>query len=669
MARKQTVRVGVDTGGTFTDLACLVPGIGWRRWKVLSTPDDPSRAIMEGLEALLPDNGFEGLELVHGTTVGTNAFLERKGARTVLVTTKNFEDILWIGRQARPELYDFMVTRSREIIPRRQVIGVSERMNWKGEVLTSLGPEEAERVRRFAKARGAKSIAVCLLHSYANPAHERAIAKALSSLGIHISLSSNVLPEFREFERMSTTLINSYLGPVVGEYVDRLGRMLTGAKIFIQQSNGGCRPASDIGNQAVHTLLSGPAGGVQAAWRLGQSFGMENIITLDMGGTSTDVSICAGDLTYTRDYEIEGYPVAVPMLDIHTVGAGGGSIAWVDAGGFLRVGPRSAGSSPGPVCYGRGEEIAVTDANLFLGRLRPEAFLAGRMKLHPKRVGKRLQELGRKLTLSARETALGIIRLVNTNMVQAIRKVSIERGYDPRNFALVCFGGAAGLHAAELADAISIPKVLLPRMAGVFSAQGMAEADLLFDTSMAFIMRKAQDNHRAISQGLDGLAGKMMEELRRAGLDTSEVILQKQLDVRYYGQSFEITIPWSSDWPEAFGNEHRRLYGYDMPGRDLEVTALRLRAVIPRPCADSDSRGGCGIGKLNLSGSSTPDKVLVDFEDGAKETLLLDRVMLDSGEFIKGPALIIDDFTTILVPDGWKIEDVSGHLLMEKVVS
>ena len=657
------LRVGVDTGGTFTDIFAVDESGQHLRWKVLSTPDDPARAILQGLSALFPGMDPSTIEMVHGTTVGTNAFLERKGARTVLLATLGLEDVLWIGRQARPRLFDLLASRPPGIVSRRNVLGLKERISWQGKELVGLSPAEISRAKAFCKERNAESVAVCLLHSYANPAHEKALAGALRSDGFLVSASHEVLPEFREFERTSTTVINAYLGPVVGNYVERLRASLPGARLFIQQSNGGCGLAAGVGHRAVHTLLSGPAGGVQAAWKLGQALGMKNLITLDMGGTSTDVSLCPGKLTYTRDYKIQGFPVAIPILDIHTVGAGGGSIAWVDSGGMLRVGPKSAGADPGPACYGRGDRITVTDANLFLQRLHPRFFLAGRMDLYPERVGPRMAELGKKVGLSPVETALGIVRLVNTNMVQALRAVSLERGYDPRDFVLVCFGGAAGLHAAELAEELEMERVLFPAMAGVFSARGMAESDLVFHRSNAFILRRAQECRSELRDAMARLCASVREEVARQGLDADALRLEAFLDARYQGQSFELTVPWNEDWVDCFSAEHQRLYGYRLDGRDLETTALRIRATLARGMPVEDAG-------WKVDGHERPlgiRQVPVCFDSGVKDSLVIYRKELEREErSVRGPALILDDFTTMLVPPGWRTRSLGAHILLER---
>ncbi len=643
--------VGIDTGGTFTDFACLTPEGRWLRWKQLSTPWDPSSAIVEGLEHLLPGVPPDEMEIVHGTTVGTNAFLERKGARTCLITTAGFEDCIFIGRQARPSLYDLQCSRPPEVVPRRMVKGVRERMEWRGRILTPLESDQVEGAVRFCRARGAKSVAVCLLHAYANPAHEAALADALRRAGFLVSASHEIMPEFREFERCSTTLINAYLNPVVGDYVTRLTERLRGSTIFVELSNGGAIPASRVDEMAVHTLLSGPAGGVEAAWRLASELGTDKIITMDMGGTSTDCAICPGRTIETREYEIEGYPVAVPMLDIHTVGAGGGSIAWLDRGGFLQVGPESAGADPGPVCYGKGDRITVTDANLFLGRLRAERFLGGRMRLHLDRMEREMARLAHKAGLSPMETARGIIELVNANMARAIRRVSVERGHDPREFTLVCFGGAAGLHAAELAEALDIRRVIVPALAGVFSALGMARADLSFHTSRSIMVKDGQRERGRVDSAMEGLVSALEREVREKGLLGRGFRVERMVDVRYQGQSFEITVPFQADWPARFADEHQRLYGFRMD-RALEVTTVRAKLLLERESgeipASSGYEGPRGSGW-------SPERRPVMFQKGPEETLILPRDRLTGHGEIDGPCVVVDDYTTILVPPGWKV--------------
>ncbi len=657
--------LGIDTGGTFTDFVILEEG-RLKRWKVLSTPFDPSSAIIAGLKEILGNELIHHLEVVHGTTVGTNAFLERKGARTCLITTKGFEDVIFIGRQARPALYDLYAKRPKQIIPQDMVLGIEERLNAKGDIVKKLHKEEVERCVDFVEKSNAKAVAVCLLHSYMNPENERRLEKALKALDVKVCISSRLIPEFREYERATTTLINAYLGPVVGNYVRTLEKRLPTASILVQQSSGGCLPVSAIEDKAVTTLLSGPAGGVLAGMELGRSLGIKNILTFDMGGTSTDVSLCPGELSFTRDYKIEGYPINLPVIDVHTVGAGGGSIAWVDKGGLLRVGPQSAGADPGPVCYGKGTAITVTDANLLLGRLRPERFLAGRMMLHQELVEAKMAQLGRKIGLGPVETALGIIKLVNTNMVQALRQVSIERGYDPRDFYLVSFGGAAGLHALAVAEELGVNKILIPEMAGVFSAQGLASSDLVFEASQALFWQSNRDEEKIIENASMALKKELLAQIPDQ-LRHEEIETEIFLDARYLGQSFELMIPFKNNWLTIFHKKHKRLYGYYLPDREVEITSVRIRIRIRRhtkeiffPPTEKGSK--------NRTRIIDPSEISFDFsnmmfETGLKKVPVVDRKDILKDMEIKGPLLVIDDFTTILILEKWRIRRINGHLL------
>ncbi len=646
------IRIGIDTGGTFTDLVSFVPGFGWKMWKVPSTPEDPSAAIITGLNSILSEYKDCKLEIVHGTTVGTNAFLERKGARTALITTSGVEDIIFIGRQHRAKLYDFAIPPRREIVSPSHILGLKERINAGAEVLTPLSRKEIVRLRGWLRDLDVESVAVSFLHSYKLDTHELMVAEALKDMDLHVSLSSEILREFREFERTSTTLINAYLAPTVSSYIDRLYTKMSGATLLIQQSNGGCIPAVGVGSLPVSTLLSGPAGGVLAAFKLAQRLGLSDIITLDMGGTSTDVSLCPGELTYTRGYHIEGYPIALPMLDIHTVGAGGGSVAWVDKGGLLRVGPQSAGADPGPACYGRGTEPTVTDANLFLGRLSPERFLGGRMQVYPDKAAYSLEKLGKSLSLPLDKVAEGILKVVNTNMVKAIRQVSLERGYDPRDFVLVCFGGASGLHAAELAEDLGMKKILFPSLSGVFSAQGMASADIVIEASRSILGNAP--TRSCLDSVTDALREVLVTRLKRLGLYGYGCNFEPVIEVRYIGQSFELEVPLTKDWQDVFLGEHKRLYGYALDA-PLEITSVRMRARIPRYIAESEERYIVSDDSSNYSNGCS---------DSAFDMIYIHRTDVMSERLFKGPGIIFDDFTTIYVPSNWCAEDVGDHNIL-----
>ncbi len=662
----RTIVLGIDTGGTFTDLVYIAPNGNAMRWKLLSTPSDPSLAILQGLKELLGDFDSADLEIVHGTTVGTNSFLERKGAKTCLITTRGFEDVIFIGRQNRPSLYDLMVERPEPVVSRENILGVSERTTFDGSVTESPGNEKLQNVIKFCKQQGAESVALCFLHSYANPENEHIAGKALQETGLAVSLSSDILPEFREYERVSTTLLNAYLGPVVGRYCRRLQDALPGAKVFIQQSNGGCRPAADIGRFAVTTLLSGPAAGVAASLRLGRSMGIPRIITLDMGGTSTDVSLCDGKLTYTREYQIEGFPIGLPMIDIHTVGAGGGSIAWIDRGGLLKVGPESAGADPGPVCYGKGKRLTVTDANLFLGRLREDYFLGGRMKLHREQVDLHMRKLAQKLGTTPEEAALGIIRLVNVNMIQAIRAVSLERGMDPRDYALVSFGGAAGLHCLELARELGIKTVIIPAMAGVFSACGMAGSDMIFEGSSGVFLDTSQDITGRLKIAFRKLEHRLKDHARLTDSRQDDFQVERSLDARYKGQSFEIMTPFDGQWQARFHKEHERLYGYRMPsGTPIEITVVRARLKLLRKHTSlifpKDKNINPETERCRKRYISTEVDIL--FENGYRRIPVVHRSDMPEAKAIKGPLLIADDFTTLLVLNGWSVTCRSDHIV------
>ncbi len=654
------MKLGVDTGGTFTDFILQTP-TGIRTFKTASTPDDPARAILTGFRHFfdrLPDD----LEVVHGTTVGTNAFLERKGARALLVTTHGFEDLLLIGRQNRDSLYDLAVERPAPIVSPDQCVGVRERLRADGSVLTPLGSTAGRRLRALCRRQAIQAVAVCLLHSYANPAHEEQLAAALAPLGLPLTLSSRLLPEFREYERLSTTLINAYLAPVVASYIERLAAALDGVPLSIQQSNGGVLPARGIVDRAVHTVLSGPAGGVRGAFLLAGEMGLAKIITFDMGGTSTDVSLCDGRPTLTRDYRLDGYPVRIPLLDIHTVGAGGGSLARVDAGGLLRVGPASAGADPGPACYGRGDGVTVTDANLFLGRLLADRFLGGAMQLDRERVAGLMARLGRRLGLDGRATALGIIRIVNAGMAKAVRAVSVERGHDPKEFTLFSFGGASGLHCCALAEELGMRRVVVPARAGILSAQGMVFADSTLDSVQALFLSGSELTATALAAPFAALEEKVRGEAARL-CRGGDVVVERFCDLRYRGQSHELSIPFDEAFAERFHAAHDKGFGYSLPDSPLELVAIRCtvrvvraKQALPR---SAEARGG---GRPMAAAEAR-----IDFEDGPRMVPVFDRAALRSGACLAGPALVVDDYTTILVGGAWRGQvDGLMNLVLER---
>ncbi|MBU0910513.1 MAG: hydantoinase/oxoprolinase family protein [Proteobacteria bacterium] len=644
------MKLGIDTGGTFTDFILLTEQ-GIATYKVPSTPDDPGRAILAGLSHFFPapdhPHSFSlpaDLEIIHGTTVGTNAFLQRKGARTLLITTRGFEDVLVIGRQNRASLYDLRMERPAAIIGRDHCVGVKERILWDGSVQTPLAKSAGKRIRRICREKAVDSVAVCLLHCYANNIHEKILADGLRSLEIPVSLSSELLPEFREYERLTTTLINAYLAPIISSYINRLTEKLGTISLYIQQSNGGILPAETIGERAVHTVLSGPAGGVHGAFQLARQMGREKIITFDMGGTSTDVSLCDGQPTLTRDYRIDSYPLHIQVMDIHTVGAGGGSIASIDAGGLLHVGPQSAGADPGPVCYGIGAELTVTDANLFLGRLLADRFFGGAMPLQPERVTQKMNELGSRLGLSARETALGIIRLVNTGMSKAIRAVSLERGHDPKEFSLFSFGGASGLHCCELAGELGITEIVVPARAGILSAQGMVMADPALDASQSLLLRGEKIDREILDECFARLIADKKRELLRL-CRSGRVKTERFVDIRYHGQSFELSVPYDDHFTESFHGLHEQQFGYSLPDAPLEVVSIRCTVSLVRPKQSLPQ----AVEQSSTQPESDGHRQVI-FEGGPQLVKIYSRRHLMSGHRLSGPVLIVDDYTTILVP-------------------
>ena len=637
-------RLGIDTGGTFTDFVRIENGTLVTH-KLRTTPEDQSLAILAGISEL---SAGASADVVHGSTVATNAVLERKGARVGLIATAGFEDVIRIGRQTRPELYNIFVPLPRPIVEPGLTFGVDERLDAEGHALKALPSAAVASLSSHLRAAGADVAAVCLLHSYVNPAHEQAIAARLRADGWLVSVSSEVLPEYREFERWSTTVVNAYVSPLIDRYLARLEQGLPGRKLAIMQSNGGSISATLARTQAVRTVLSGPAAGVVGAQTVAAAAGFDRIISFDMGGTSTDVSLVDRAIPTSTDSKIGDFPVRLPVIDIHTVGAGGGSIAHVDSGGALRVGPRSAGAVPGPVCYGTGEELTVTDANLLLGRLDPGFFLGGRMTLDQARVERVAADVARRLKLTVPALAEGIVRVANANMERAIRVVSVERGHDPRAFSLVAFGGAGGMHACEIAQELEIGTVVVPKHAGVLSALGMLAADVTRDYSASVLMPAAGLTHRDLEQKLAPLVQRARKELAAEGFSPRQTRITEQIDVRYTGQSYELTLPFTSSFARDFHRRHGALYGYSNPDRAIEIVAVRVHAAgltvkpklpftIPKP------------------GRPVPHGMRqARFGGAARRTAYFRWPDLTPGGKGAGPAVIAGPEATAVVPPGWR---------------
>ena len=636
------IRLGIDTGGTFTDLLRLDEH-GIKVHKVRSTPDDPSRAIFAGIaELMTPD---EPAEIIHGSTVATNALLERKGARVALVTTKGFEDILKIGRQTRAQLYNFMVEPRRPLIAEGLTFGVNERLNADGSILEPLLESEIAQLIDALRTHVIDSVAVCLLHSYANPIHEDRLDSVLKDAGFIVSTSHKILPEYREFERWSTTVVNAYVTPLMARYLTSLEEGLSERSLSIMQSNGGSISASRAKTAAVQTILSGPAAGVVGAQAIGNASGYSKLITFDMGGTSTDVSLINEHIGTTTESIVGDFPVRLPVLDIHTVGAGGGSVAYIDSGGSLRVGPRSAGADPGPACYGNGTELTVTDANLLLGRLDPGYFLGGHMTLDLDRPRTIAKPLGKQLGLSLTALAEGIVRIANTNMVNAIRVVSVQRGHDPRDFALLAFGGAGGLHACDIADLLDIKTVLIPEHSGVLSALGMLLADVSKDYVLTLLKPTSLMTEDALLLKFSPLHDRALSDIELEGFAKNDIVIEQSLDLRYKGQSYQITVPFTTGYEAEFHRRHEQLYGYSNPLRRTEIVHLRVKAIgrthkptLPTATAEPS--------ELPIPSSERK----THFNRKAISTPVYHRELLAAGMRGHGPALIVSGQSTTILP-------------------
>lgn len=650
--------IGVDTGGTFTDIVTVDASGRIRVHKRPSLPVDPARPVLEGLP---PESQGSTYRLVHGTTVATNALLEHKIARAALITTAGFEDILEIGRQNRPELYQMHPRKPPTLIPRDLRFGIRERILHDGSIRTQLDQDEVRDLLVSIKNMAVESIAVCLLHSYLNPMHEKIVGEKAREMGFIVSLSSEVLPEFREYERTATLAVNACLRPVMEGYLAKLENGIGARALTVMQSAGGIIPSRIAARLPVHTVLSGPAGGVIAAAENARITGRDRLITFDMGGTSTDVSLYDRGPTLSSEKVIAGHPIRVPVMDIHTVGAGGGSIAFRDTGGSLKVGPVSAGADPGPICYGRGNEVTVTDANLFLGRLEPDFFLGGKMEIYADRVPPAMEQLAESLGLDPVQTAEGIVTISNAVMERAIRVISIERGNDPREFSLMSFGGAGGLHAVELARSLNIPTLLIPPDAGVFSAYGMVVADVTRDFSRTILSSADQLTNNQLESYFSEMIEGGMDELEGEGIDSTEVTAHRFLDMRYKGQSHEITIPLSHDLVEKFHGSHEKLYGYSRPDSRVEIVTVRVRlaVVTPRPDAVPSPPG-----HKDSSSARIRTRPLV-FERRQVEAGIYDRERLMPGHELKGPALVLEyTSTTFLPPDSYGRVDEYRNILI-----
>ena len=688
--------IGVDTGGTFTDIVMRINEDLFTH-KVLSTPRNPAHAVIQGVDEILRLHSTDTVAtavpnpyIVHGSTVATNALLERRGARIALVTTKGFEDVLEIGRQARPSLYDFFVERPAPLVPTERRFGISERTLHTGEVQTEIEPTDLDALAAELTALELDAIAICFLFAYVNPQNEQIVAKHLARIGIPVSCSHEVLPEYREYARFSTTVANAYIRPTLERHLSTLTDSKQFPKSFrLMLSNGGCVSARIFQRSlqaenllyrsesaGIRTVLSGPAGGVLGAYQIAKAAGYDQIITFDMGGTSTDVSLCNNGISLTTESTISGLPIKVPLIDIHTVGAGGGSIATVDTGGALRVGPESAGADPGPICYGNdGEDITVTDANLFLGRIAATQFLGGAMSLDRDKPRAHIEKFAMQLGIPALQAADGILKVANAAMERAIKVISVERGFDTRDFTLVSFGGAGGLHAAFMAENLGIETILIPPNGGLLSAYGMLFADVVKDYSQTVLLKFETGGVllETLNAGFDELLIRAENEMQAEGFTPDQLKIDCSLDMRYAGQSYELNIPYFTETEthpqqtqvlvQKFHAAHDQRFGYARTDAPVEVVNLRLTAtgetdkppIQPSPLADADpSEAFIAQNRVVFEGEA----LLTDFYR---------RETLQPSNQIAGPAIVTEfSATTVIPPNFSAIVDAYQNLILTR---
>lgn len=693
------VVVGIDVGGTFTDVVATGPdGAHLFVLKVPTTPD-PADGVIHGLREVVAAVGPVA-SIRHGTTLVANALVERRGARTALITTRGFRDVLEIGRQSRTDLYDVRNPgKPAPLVPRHLRFEVTERVGPAGEVLVPLDPEEIEPLGDAVAAAGVEAVAICLLHAYANPGHERSLRDALSGRFPSIAISSDVNAEFREFERTSTTVLNAYAMPIAQRYLEDLERQLDArgirAPVHIVQSNGGMMSAEMARRRPLAMVMSGPAAGVAAARHLLGALGVGNGIAFDMGGTTTDVCLIhQGEASVTAERRLGGMPVRLPSVAVESIGAGGGSVAWIDAAGALKVGPRSAAARPGPACYGLGgQEATVTDANLVLGRLSQEAVLGRTIRLDPTLAASAIRPIADRYGMSVQEAAEGIVQIANANMARALRLVSVQRGHDVREFTLVAYGGAGPIHAGKLAEELQIPRVLVPLTSSLFSAFGCLTSELCYDLVLTHRARIDPASIPGIGKGFGHLEGEAVAHLLAEGYRRERISLRRSLDLRYAGQNYEIPVPMPPGGavPDAaeiiarFRDIHQRVYGYST-GEEVEGVNLRLRSVVPapqqtlprwrptasaprlahpprRPAAVNDPGEDHSLGRAR---QATKWHSAFFRETGPVEIPVYDRGSLPVGHGLLGPALVADEWSTTLVYPAQRLTvDPHGNLVIE----
>ncbi|MBD3157977.1 MAG: hydantoinase/oxoprolinase family protein [Candidatus Lokiarchaeota archaeon] len=659
--------LGIDVGGTFTDLVLTDEKTGKRTiHKVPTTPVSQEKAVIQGIREILheTETSPESLDLIiHGTTAATNALLERKGAKVSLITTQGMEDIIEIGRQNREEIYSLVADRPTPLVNRDRRIGIAERIDNSGNVILGLTAKEIERVREKVEEINPESIAISLLFSFQNPQHEEMLIDELrNDSNWYVVASHDVLREFREFERTSTTVLEAYLGPVVLQYLERLTEGVTNfcpnATLAIMQSNGGTMLSSEAEGHSIGLAISGLAGGVIGGWAAAKQHSVEKAITVDMGGTSCDVSAVDGAIVVKADNKVAGFPLRVPSVDVQTIGAGGGSIAWIDDAGVLHVGPQSAGADPGPAAYGKGgTEATVTDANLVIGRLNPDYFLGGKLKLHTRKAWNAIENLAEELNLSVMETARGITRISTANMVQAIREVTVERGIDPRNFILVPFGGAGPTQAVDMAEMLQIDTVLVPRYPGITSAVGLVEADPRVDRMRTVLTGAEQTQEWSLLETLEELTEEAGNRLEKQNSRNLPVAFQWAIDMRYSGQSHELTIPVQPHTEqllresiECFEERHEQEFGYRMDGRQVEWVTARVAGIAKRPHRTTENHSHPDTSK------SYDTRKITLMNGKTTKADVYRRKSLAPDIIFNGPAIVEQVDTTIWIAKGWKAQ-------------
>lgn len=675
-------RIGIDTGGTFTDVSLIEENTGKSYiTKVPSTPDNPSLAVLNGIKQITAEIGIENEEIsffIHGTTVATNAMLEQKGAKTALLTTKGFKDVLQIGRQTRPKLYDFQARNTKPLVDRNIRIELDERVDVMGNIIKDIDENEVKTIAEKIKAENIESLAICFINSYVNPDNEKKVKEIFTKIipEVSITLSYEVLPEFKEYERTSTTVANAYVLPKMKNYLAYLRKEISDMKInsdlYVMQSNGGVINADTAIDIPVRTMLSGPAGGVLSGAMVAKNTQHKNIITIDMGGTSLDTALIENEVPqFTTLSEIDGKPIKVPMIEMHTIGSGGGSIAWIDTGGALKVGPHSAGANPGPVCYGNGgQEPTVSDANAILGRLNPKEILGGRMKLDVESAREIMyKKIAEPLGVTVEEAAEGILKVINANMVRGIRVISVEKGHDPRDFSLMAFGGAGPLHAVDIAKDLNSKNVIIPPNPGIECAKGMLTADVRHDFVQTYTKRISITDIKEVNTILDDLVKEAKQELGKEGFTDKTIDLQAALDLRYMNQAYEIPVEikeanlTSNDLQNAekdFHKLHEKVYGFSRKDEELELINIRLiaKGLIKEIKTKRDD-------EQNNTSLTEIDNRKIYFDGSFYNTPIYSRKSLQSESIVSGPAVIEQLDSTIIIHPGQSAEvDLMENLII-----